>query len=1520
MLAASLFSHSRQRSKATESGSNYANQLTSITSYELFYLDDQQEFGLYRRHFEKDGCGFGLIAQMDGLPSHWLVNTAVKALSNLTHRGAIAADGKTGDGCGLLLSIPEKFFRQLATQEKFTLAKKFAIGMIFHHTNAKTAQSARDIVEQELKKKELTPVGWRVVPTENVALGAAALSTKPGIEQLFINAPPNLSTVQFERRLYAARRAAENRIAPVDRQFYICSLSSKVIVYKGLFMPDNLTSFFPELKAPELESSLAVFHQRFSTNTAPTWHLAQPFRMLAHNGEINTIQSNRNWAIARSGKFSDSLHENIDELLPIVEFASSDSASLDNMLEFLVAGGIDIFRAMQILVPPAWQNVDHMAPDLRAFHSYNSLHSEPWDGPAGIVLTDGRYAACVMDRNGLRPARYIISADRHITLCTEIGVYDYQEKELIAKGRLKPGQMIAADTRTGELLLPEAINSLMANRQPYNRWLKQRQQRIYTRLLDYSHLSVKLNPFERKIYKKLFDLSFEEQEQILRVLSELGQEAVGSMGDDTPLPVLSKHPRSLYDYFRQQFAQVTNPPIDPLREKIVMSLETTIGVSMGLFEETNEHATRLIIGSPVLSGRKFQTLMEEQYPAFRVYRIDIVYQPEEGLRQAINRVCDEAVAAVQAGYLIVTLSDRHIRQDNLPIHALLATGAVHHRLIREGLRCDANIVVETATARDPHHFAVLIGYGATAIYPYLSYSTVREMAGEQSGEKHSLSAIRAYRQGIKKGLFKIMSKMGISTIASYRGAQLFEAVGLSQEVVDLCFNGTVSRIQGTSFTDLHKEQCQLSAAAWDPRKNVRHGGQLKFTNDGEYHAFHPDIVHTLHAAVASGSVDDYQKFAALVNEREPAVLRDLLHVQTHRQPIPLSDVEPIESILCRFDSAAMSLGALSPEAHQVLAEAMNEIGGRSNSGEGGEDPARYGTPKTSKIKQVASGRFGVTPQYLVNAEVLQIKIAQGAKPGEGGQLPGHKVSEMIAALRYSSPGVSLISPPPHHDIYSIEDLAQLIFDLKQVNPQALVSVKLVSEAGVGTIAAGVAKAYADLITIAGYDGGTGASPITSVKYAGSPWELGLVETQQTLRLNGLRHLVRLQVDGGLKTGLDVVKAAILGADSFGFGTVPMLAMGCKYLRVCHLNNCATGVATQNSNLRERHFVGTKERVVRYFHFVAEEVRNILARMGQHSLNDVIGRPEFLEILPGKTDKQRRLDLSPLLSTAGAADTVPRRCTAPRNEPWDRAPLAERMVGDALPGIKAGHGGSFHYTIRNINRSIGARLSGEIAKANQALESPVKVSFTGVAGQSFGAWNAAGLELYLEGDANDYVGKGMSGGKIVLMPSKDSSLDTRYTPIAGNTCLYGATGGKLFAAGTAGERFAVRNSGAIAVLEGCGDHGCEYMTGGAVLSLGGTGVNFGAGMTGGIAFVLDLERVFVDCYNHELIDIHRLTHEDMEPHLSYLHELIGEYVEETGSRWGKTVNDDFLELVGRFWLVKPKASEINDLMETLREAA
>ncbi len=1485
----------------------------------------RQSRGLYRPEFEHDSCGFGLITQMDNHASHWLVETAVTALARMTHRGAVAADGKTGDGCGLLLKKPDSFLRAVADEGGISLNDNYAAGMVFLTRDNEASQTtARNTLNAELQAQGLEIAGWRLVPTNpGDALGEQAMQTYPHVEQVFVNCPDGMSDEEFNVKLFVARRKTEKQLEGRDPVFYIPSLSSRVVSYKGLVMPANLPVFYEDLKDERLESSLAVFHQRFSTNTLPQWRLAQPFRYLAHNGEINTVRGNRNWSTARAGKFKSEHLPDLTEILPLVSMEGSDSSSLDNMLELMIAGGVDIFRAMRLLIPPAWQNVEQLDPDLRAFYEYNSQHMEPWDGPAGIVLTDGRYAACVLDRNGLRPARYVITKDRVITLASEIGVYDYSPEDVVAKGRLKPGQMIAADTETGELLLPEDIDKDLAGRQPYKQWLNQHAKHIKSHL--HGGAASEAMPSEQlKIYEKLFQVSFEERDQVMRVLAEAGQEAVGSMGDDTPFPVLSSHERSLYDYFRQVFAQVTNPPIDPLREQIVMSLETCFGREANLFVEKEEYAKRLSVDSPALSEGKFRELLATDDTDYRHKQIELAYADDGDLKAAVEHIAQQAVDAVKNGNVIIVLSDRHIKQGMLPVHALMATGAVHHALVKENLRCDANIVVETATARDPHHFACLLGYGATAIYPYLAYECLNDMV--RTGEIVDIEPVelhRNFRKGINKGLYKIMSKMGISTIASYRGAQLFEIVGLQDEVANLCFTGTTCRIQGTSFDDLHKDQRKLARDAWNARKPINQGGLLKFVHGGEYHAYNPDVIGTLHTAVKSGEYNDYQAYAQLVNERPTAALRDLLGFRADLKPVPIEEVEPEEAILKRFDSAGMSLGALSPAAHESLAQAMNRLGGRSNSGEGGEDIARFGTDKLSKIKQVASGRFGVTPHYLVNAEVLQIKIAQGAKPGEGGQLPGHKVDEYIAKLRYSRPGVALISPPPHHDIYSIEDLAQLIYDLKQVNPQALVSVKLVSGPGVGTIAAGVAKAYADLITISGYDGGTGASPLTSVRYAGTPWELGLSETHQTLRQNDLRDKVRVQTDGGLKTGLDVVKAAALGAESFGFGTGPMVAMGCKYLRVCHLNNCATGVATQNKVLVLKHFIGEVDMIMNYFRFVARETREWMARIGVRSMEELIGRVDLLEALEGKTSKQKGLDLSPILSDAGLAQDVPQFCVEPHNEPFDKGELAEQMVKDALPAIEAKSGGEYSYVVRNTHRSIGARLSGEIARrhGNQGMtETPVTVKLKGTAGQSFGVWNAGGLHLELEGDANDYVGKGMAGGRLVVRPPEGSSFKTNETAIIGNTCLYGATGGTLYAAGTAGERFAVRNSGACAVVEGVGDHGCEYMTGGVITVLGQTGLNFGAGMTGGFAYVLDTDGGFVDRYNHELIDIHRISSEALEAHRHHLRALIEDFVACTGSPWGQELLDDFRGHVSRFWLVKPKAAEIDTLLDTLRRAA
>ena len=1478
--------------------------------------------GLYDPSFERDSCGFGLIANLDDNASHWVVATAIAALERLTHRGAVAADGKTGDGCGLLIKFPESFLRAVGTELGLQLADQFAAGTVFLSQDKKLAQRVRNEIDAGIKASGLEVAGWREVPVHPEVCGELALKSLPRIEQVFVNAPGSMARGAFNRALFLARRRAENRFAEIDPTAYIASLSSVTISYKGMVMPDILPEFYADLRDPRLKSSVCIFHQRFSTNTLPEWRLAQPFRFLAHNGEINTIKGNRNWALARAGNFRSDKLPDLSDLDPIISLTGSDSLSLDNMLEVMRAAGMDVLQAMRILIPPAWQAMDTLDPDVRAFYEFFDCQIEPWDGPAGIVLTDGRYAACCLDRNGLRPARYVITNDRHLTIASEIGVYDYDDSQVVRKGRLGPGEMLAVDLKNGTLLETGDIHDILKSRHPYKKWLKQGVRYLDSELVD-RHMAAE--PFDEDTlaqYQKMFNLSREELNEVITVLAKAEQEAVGSMGDDTPMPVLSQTIRSPFDFFRQQFAQVTNPPIDSLRERIVMSLQTNIGRETSLFNIGPQHANHVIMNSPILSQRKLRQLLSHSMFAQSHAFIDLNQPKELSLPEALDRICAQAEQAVADDKLILMLSDRYLKEELLPVHALLATGAVHHHLVAKGSRCAVNIIVETAVARDPHHFACLIGYGATAVYPYLAYQCLQDLARRGSVDRRQQLG-RSYRRGIRKGLFKIMSKMGISSVSSYRGAQLFEAVGLHDEVVDRCFNGTVSRIQGAKFADLHDDQQELARTAWEPRQPLVQGGFLKYVHGGEYHCFNPDVVATLQAAVRSADFDRYQEYAKLVNERPVATIRDLLRLVPAGPPIPLDEVEPADDILPRFDSAGMSLGALSPEAHEALAIAMNRIGARSNSGEGGEDPSRHGSERMSKIKQVASGRFGVTAEYLVNAEVLQIKIAQGAKPGEGGQLPGHKVNDMIARLRYAKPGVGLISPPPHHDIYSIEDLAQLIFDLKQVNPEALVSVKLVAEPGVGTIAAGVVKAYADLITISGYDGGTGASPLSSVKYAGSPWELGLSEVQQVLRANDLRHKVRLQTDGGLKTGLDVIKAAALGAESFGFGTGPLVALGCKYLRICHLNNCATGVATQNNVLRSEYFIGLPEMVINFFNFIAEEVRLRLAELGVRKLEDLIGRVDLLELKPGETRRQQQLDLTPIISDAGLGEDVPRFCTETRNQPFDQAELSKQMLEETLPAIEGKSGGSFEFPIRNHHRTVGAMLSGEIARryGNEGMhDAPLDILLRGTAGQSFGAWNVAGLHLDLIGDANDYVGKGMAGGRIVIRPSDAAAYEAKTTAIIGNTCLYGATGGHLYAAGQAGERFAVRNSGATAVVEGAGDHCCEYMTGGVVVVLGRSGVNFGAGLTGGFAYVLDMDRDFVDLYNHELIDIHRITPESMEANLHHLRALVTEHVAHTNSKWGMEILEDYRTFLPKFWVVKPKAAELSSLIESLRQAA
>ena len=1467
----------------------------------------------------RDSCGFGLIAHRRGKASHRLLEQALQSLLCMTHRGGVAADGCTGDGCGLLMGMPDAFLRQAARERGLELGERYAVGMVFLGREAPRAAHARQVLEKTLAEAGLPAAGWRPVPLDSSACGDLARAVCPAIEQVFIPLPASMAEqAAVTARLYMARRRAEIALAD-DPDFHICSLSDKVLSYKGLVVPADLPRLYPELRDPLMAAGLCVFHQRFSTNTLPRWSLAQPFRLLAHNGEINTILGNRNWAEARTERMASALLPQLPAVAPLVNRAGSDSSSLDNMLEVLVAGGMDLFRALRLLIPPAWESHPLLDEETRAFYRYSAMHMEPWDGPAGIVLTDGRYAVCLVDRNGLRPARFVVTADEHITLASEIGTGNCDPQEILERGRVGPGEILAVDTHSGEILHTADIDDRLKRAHPYRQWLQRHMLRLEsdedTTVLD------PLPPEQVKTFMKQFQAGPEECDYMLRPLAEAGQEPVGSMGDDTPIAVLSRRVRPLYDCFRQQFAQVTNPPIDPLRETVVMSLETRLGREHNPFEEREEHARRLLLESPLLLPGEFRALLHTRQPDFCPLTIDCTYEPERSsLEEAISAIAERAERAVrEEGAMLLLLSDRNIAPGRLPVHSLLAVGAVHHRLVRAALRTDANILVESGSARDPHQVAVLFGFGATAVYPYLGYQIVSDLlgAGEIPGDVGA--AHRRYRAGLGKGLLKILSKMGISTIASYRGAQLFEAVGLAQEVVHLCFPGAVSRIGGMNFADLEADQQALAELAWSQRIPPVHNGLVKYAHGGEYHAFHPEVVQSLHRAVRSGDYEHYLEYAALINQRPVAALRDLLGFHPRGPALPLAEVEPEEAILRRFDTAGMSLGALSPEAHETLARAMNSLGARSNSGEGGEDPARYGTERSSRIKQVASGRFGVTPSYLVNADVLQIKIAQGAKPGEGGQLPGGKVNALIARLRHSTPGVTLISPPPHHDIYSIEDLAQLIYDLKQVNPTALVSVKLVSEPGVGMVAAGVVKAGADLITISGHDGGTAASPISSIRYAGSPWELGLSDTHQVLRANGLRGRVRIQGDGGLKTGLDVVKAAALGAESFGFGTAPMVAMGCKYLRICHLNNCATGVATQNDELRREHYVGTQEMVVNFFRFVARETREHLAHLGVRSMEDIIGRTELLRACPGQTPRQRRLDLSPVLYSDPALAAQPHFCQTKQNPPFERrAVLNECMARDILPVIATGAGGRFAYPATNEDRAVGARLSGAIAArwGNHGMEkNPIVVHLHGVAGQSLGAWNAGGLHLMLEGDANDYVGKGMAGGRLILRPVPGSVLSPAGTPIMGNTCLYGATGGELLAAGGAGERFGVRNSGCHAVLESVGDHCCEYMTGGAIIVLGRTGINFGAGMTGGIACVLDESGDFTLRCNQELVTLRRLVGGTPPAgYADFLREKITALAEGAGSARARAVLEHFERRLSQFWLVLPKSADPQQLLD------
>lgn len=1456
----------------------------------------------------KDSCGFALLAHIDGRKSHWLVETTLQSLARLTHRGAVAADGKSGDGCGIMLQFPEPFLRAVAVDCGFRLAERFAAGLVFFSPNPAAIERGQRLLTEHLSRVSLTVVGWREVPTNPAVVGEQALVSMPAIYQVFVNAPPGWQAHDVERQLFIARRFAfdEHRHLPdPDPLYYVVTLSNLTMVYKGLIQAEHLADYYLDLRDPRMTSAIGICHQRFSTNTLPRWNYAQPFRFLAHNGEINSVNANRDWANARAGILHSPLLPALESLSHLVNETGSDSSSLDNLLEIFMAGGMDLFRAMRLLMPPAVRA--DMDLELRSFLQFNSMHQEPWDGPAGVVTTNGTIACCNLDRNGLRPARTSLTNDGVFTVASETGVWDCPPNQVTRHGRLGPGEMIAVDVSSAKLWKSNAIDDSLKARHAYSEWMAENVIQVWNNDEQERSAAVK---FMREsadllpIFQKLFGLSAEECETVILPLALDAQEPTGSMGDDTPLAVLSQRNRSIYDYFRQCFAQVTNPPIDSLREAAGMSLETSIGREHNVFQETASHSHRVVLPWPVLNYVKYQTLLGLDQRFYRNVRLSLNYDPQVcDLRGAIENLAESCLQATRSGATILLLTDRDIRREYLTIPAPLAIGAVHQTLMQAHERTRANIIIETGSVRDPHQYAVLFSLGATAIYPYLAFQSINQQIDIGALQGDPIQLRKNYRRGIRKGLLKILSKMGICTMSSYRGSQLMEAVGLAAEVIERCCPKVKSKIAGAGFAELEEDLRQVHELAWNEQAKLQRDGIYRYVHGGEQHAYDPGVVMSLQHAVASGQWCDFRSYADAVNQRPVLALRDLLALKPVDRPVPLEHVEPEENIFPRFDSAGMSIGALSPEAHEALAIAMNRLGGRSNSGEGGEDPLRFGTERNSRIKQVASGRFGVHAHYLVNADVLQIKIAQGAKPGEGGQLPGHKVSAEIAALRCATPGVTLISPPPHHDIYSIEDLSQLIFDLKMVNPEALISVKLVASSGVGTIAVGVAKAYADLITIAGHDGGTGASPLSSVKYAGIPWELGLSETHQALVENGLRHKIRLQVDGGLKTGLDVIKGGILGAESFGFGTGPMVALGCKYLRICHLNNCATGIATQDKRLRDQHFHGLPERVMTYFRFLARDVREILAQLGIEKFTDIIGRSDLLEQLPGFTAKQRALDLGPMLRSAATRRSQPVYCTQARNPPFDTGRLNRAILDSAAAAVASGSAWSGGFVSHNYDRSVGAMLAGAVAKRHGGDGLPpntLQVNLTGTAGQSLGAWNTPGINIHLTGDANDYVGKGMSGGRIVLTNADPDRQRSRRNVICGNACLYGATGGELFAHGHAGERFAVRNSGARAVVEGVGHHACEYMTGGTVVILGPAGPNLAAGMTGGELFVLESNRRVDQLLNPEFVVAAALEEQRFDAPRRRLRALVTAHVNHTGSEWGRKVLEQF-ELMLPHWV-------------------
>jgi glutamate synthase (NADPH) large chain len=1450
-----------------------------------------QPSGLFDPALEKDSCGVGFIANIKGHKSHQIIQDALTILVNLEHRGAVGADPRAGDGAGILVQLPHRFFVRKAAELGITLPQPghYAVGHVFLPRDPAWRQRIRDIYAEVIAREGQTLLGWREVPTDSASLGASVIPTEPVHMQIFIGRGKEVKTAdEFERRLFILRKVVSTAIYTCSErrmsEYYLASLSCRTIVYKGMFLADQLGRYYADLHEPDFESALALVHQRFSTNTFPSWSLAHPYRMIAHNGEINTLRGNLNWMAARQASVSSELFgDDISKLWPISYEGQSDTACFDNALEFLVQGGYSLAHAAMMLIPEAWAGNPLMDEDRRAFYQYHAALMEPWDGPAAIAFTDGRQIGAMLDRNGLRPARWLVTADDLVIMASEAGVLPLPEDKVVQKWRLQPGKMLLVDLLEGRIISDDEIKATLARQHPYRKWLE-RTQIILEDLPPVQAREVRTNValLDRQ---QAFGYTQEDLQILLEPMATTGQEAVGSMGNDTPISALSDKPKLLYTYFKQNFAQVTNPPIDPIREELVMSLVSFIGPRPNLFDLKGlSRKKRLEVRQPILTNEDLEKIrcighVEEQ---FDTKTLDVTYSAElgaPGMTPALQRLCERAEAAVRGGYNIIILSDRQAGPDRIPIPALLATAAVHHHLIRKGLRTAVGLVVETGEAREVHHFCCLAGYGAEAINPYLAFETLIAMRDELPERLEEKDIIKRYIKSIDKGLLKVMSKMGISTYQSYCGAQIFDAVGLRGDFVSQFFFGTATRIEGVGLDEIAAESAwrHRDAFGGSPvlRSALEVGGEYLFRIRGEAHVWTPETVATLQHAVRGNAYDKYRHFAALVNEQSEKLLtiRGLFRVKTAeedgRMPVPLDEVEPAKDLVRRFSTGAMSFGSISREAHTTLAIAMNRIGGKSNTGEGGEESDRFkplpnGDSMRSAIKQVASGRFGVTTEYLVNSDMMQIKMAQGAKPGEGGQLPGHKVDAVIAKVRHSTPGVGLISPPPHHDIYSIEDLAQLIFDLKNVNPAGDVSVKLVSEVGVGTVAAGVSKARADHVTIAGYEGGTGASPLTSIKHAGSPWEIGLAETHQTLVLNRLRGRIAVQVDGGIRTGRDVVIGALLGADEFGFATAPLIAAGCIMMRKCHLNTCPVGVATQDPVLRKR-FRGQPEHVINYFFFVAEEVRERMAAMGYRRFDDMIGQMQMLDKARLVDHwKARGLDFSRLFTKPDAHHGV----NIHKSEAQDHKiadVLDRRLISEARAAIDRGAPVKITSTIRNTHRTVGAMLSGEIATiyGHAGLpEDTIHAKFKGTAGQSFGAWLARGVTFELEGEANDYVGKGLSGGRIIVYPPREATgIVAEASIIIGNTVLYGAIEGECYFRGIAGERFAVRNSGAIAVVEGAGDHCCEYMTGGVVVVLGATGRNFAAGMSGGIAYVLDEDGAFASRCNLSMVDLEPVLEEE-----------------------------------------------------------